>query len=280
MTARQEFTNLTISNRRCTDDRRLLGLSVSMLFVGVLSLAAIGCGGSDDGTGYQSPIQQVAGLVYADPTVVTNTDGTQYVKVDMLTQGKKMTISTKSTTSDKATALKATLVKGNLVDYLIDTAVDGAVAIIPSDAAKTFNKILAKGSSAAAQFDAMKYGPELSPYNGVPGNMVAAGWIYAKTANTITVGDGRVLTVDIAGRELPKPVKRYEETYNVASDVKVYNVNTTDYSTSAISDYASIPVTADYSYRTTSRQAAYFVFDKNYKEADSAKVSRNLLFYA
>ena len=243
---------------------------ISLLLAATSFLAVAGCGSSGGSTPVSQSAPIVAGLVYADPTVVTNTDGTQYVKAEMLTQGKKMTISTKSTTSNKINAVKANLVKGNLVDYLMDAAVD--VAVIPSDAAKTFNKILAKGDSAAAQFDAMKYGPELSPYSGVPGNMVAAGWIYAKTANTITVGDGRVLTVDIAGRELPKPVKRYEETFNVAPDVNVYNVNTSDYSASAISDYASIPVTADYSYRTTSRQAAYFVFDKNYKESDSAKV--------
>jgi glyoxylase-like metal-dependent hydrolase (beta-lactamase superfamily II) len=252
--------------------KKVFDVIIPLLFVLTLSLAVAGCSGSGELAPIGQTTQQVVGLVYADPTVVTNTDGTQYVKVDLLTQGNKMTVSTKATTSEKVTALKATLVKGNLVDYLIDSAVDIAVAIIPNDAAKTFNKILAKGSSAAAQFDTMKYGLELSPYKGVAGNMVAAGWIYAKTASTITVGDGRVLTDDISGRALPKPVKRYEETYNVASDVKVYNVNTTDYSTSAISDYSSIPVTADYSYRTTSRQAAYFVFDKNYKEADSAKV--------
>lgn len=246
---------------------------IRLFFVLAISAAVTGCGSSSSSG--PAPVvqttQQVAGLVYADPVVVTNADGTEYVTVDMLTQGQKMTISTKSTTSADVTALKATLVKGNLVDYQINSG-DAAVAIIPSDAAKTFNKILAKGNSAAAQFDSMKYGPEFSPRNGVAGNMVAAGWIYAKTASTITVGDGRVITVDIDGRELPEVSKRYEETYNVAPDVKVYNVNTADYSASAISDYASIPVTADYSYRTTSRQAAYFVFDKNYKEAASAQV--------
>ncbi len=250
--------------------KKVFAVIIPLIFAAALPLAIVGCGGSSDPAPVSQSTTTVAGLVYADPTVMTNTDGTQYVKVDMLTQGKKLTISTKPVTSDKINAVKANLVKGNLVDYLIDAA--GDVAIVPIDAAKTFNKILAKGSSAAAQFDAMKYGPELSPYNGMAGNLVAAGWIYAKTATTITVGDGRVITVDMAGRALPKVSKRYEETYNVASDVKVYNVNTTDYSASAISDYAFIPVTADYSYRTTSRQAAYFVFDRNYKEAEAAKV--------
>ena len=62
-----------------------------------------------------------------------------------------------------------------------------------------------KGSNKETQFDTMKYGAEMAPINGAPGNMVAAGWVYAKAGKTITVGDGRLVAEDIAGRPLAKP---------------------------------------------------------------------------
>ncbi|MDF2523491.1 MAG: hypothetical protein K0R31_1132 [Clostridiales bacterium] len=222
-------------------------------------------------------IKTYDGFVVGDPTVV-NVDGLAFVNVDILTQGKKITISTEAVTSDKIDMVKANLKKGNLVDY------KGAdnVAAVPSDAAKTFNRILGntpfagpsgKVQYAKVDFDSMKYGPELSPDSGKAGNMVAAGWVYGKTLDTITVGDGRVVTEDISGRPLPQPVKRYEETYKTDKNTVVYNVNTADYSSSEVSDFASIPVTKDYNYTTTSRQAVYVVFDRNYTKAKEAKVS-------
>jgi hypothetical protein len=230
---------------------------------------------------------QAFGLVHSDPIVVDNGDGTAYVAVGMLTYGKAMTIYSEATGSDNIGAVAQNLKKGNLVDFLLSGASHAAAAIphrnggarpivlvakVPGDPSRTFNKILAKGSSTAAQFDSMKYGPELSPVHGNAGAMVAAGWIYAKTPDTITVGDGRIVTEDISGRPLPEPVKRYEETYKVDPRVAVYEVNTSDYSASAVSTYAAIPVTADYDYWTLSRQAAYLVFDKNYEHAKTAKV--------
>ena len=52
-------------------------------------------------------------------------------------------------------------------------------------------------------FVTQKYGPELAPRGGRPGAMVAAGWVYAKGRDTITIGDGRVVTEDISGGPLP-----------------------------------------------------------------------------
>ena len=52
-------------------------------------------------------------------------------------------------------------------------------------------------------FDTMKYGAELSPVNGEPGAMLAAGWLTAKSGNQITVGD-----LDL-----------FDETYTLAPDV-------------------------------------------------------------
>ncbi len=215
------------------------------------------------------------GLVIGVPSLAI-AGGKTVITVEMLTQGKKMKLSTQAMEADTAKAVAATLVKGNLVDYRM---ADGLV-LVAGNPSGTFNMILAKDAKdtgpmamkfGPAQFDSMKYGPEMSPDNGVAGNMVAAGWIYGKTGGTITVGDGRIVSEDIAGRALPKPVKRYEEVYNLARDVAVYNVNTADYSSSSVSDLASLPVTPDYNYATTKRPAAYVVFDKNYREAASAK---------
>ncbi len=240
--------------------RKFFNAVTTILCVAVASVV-VGCSGGP----------REWGMVVSNPTTTTNSDGTTSVQVEMLTQGQKVTVVTGPTSS--VGAVSANLVKGNLVDFKV-TMVDKKYFVsVPIDETKTFNVILSKGNSADAQFDTMKYGAELSPDHGVPGNMVAAGWVYGKTNKTITVGDGRVVTEDISGRALPHPMKRYEEVYRVARDVAVYNVNTKDYSLSSVSDYESIPVTADYKYSTTSRQAAYFVFDRNFKEAEHAEVS-------
>jgi glyoxylase-like metal-dependent hydrolase (beta-lactamase superfamily II) len=213
-------------------------------------------------------LKTLDGIVVSDPTTET-VNGKTVITVDMLTQGKKMQLKTQGINSDKVNAVKANLAKGNLVDYKLT---DGVVEV-PSEPSKTFNKVLSKGDGKAVQFDSMKYGQELSPSNGEAGNMVAAGWVYGKTDKTITIGDGKVVTADMSGRALSTPSKPYEETYKLDNDVKVYNVNTADYSVSSVSDFASIPVTKDHNYTTTERQAAYVVFDRNYKQTEAAKVT-------
>jgi hypothetical protein len=228
-------------------------------------VVACGGGGSTDAESFRS-----AGLVYGDATVTTDSAGNQVVSVPVLTQRGVQTLSTSAVSPAQASAIRANLVKGNLVDYLPGTAAN--TVQVAAQAGETFNVILQKGNSAAAQFDLMKYGPEVTRNNGVPGPMVAAGWIYNKGANTITVGDGTVVTADQAGRPYATPIKRYEETYTIAPDVKVFNVNTADYGKSAASDFTAVPVTADYSHGTTSRPAAYFLFDNNHRNAGSARV--------
>ncbi len=216
----------------------------------------------------------ISGFVIGDPVSTVAEDGKITVAVEVLALGSKVTLTTKPSDSGNLDAIKGNLKKGNLVDFKMD----GDLVVVPSDAGKTFNRILAKESSVSPMFDTMKYGYELSPADGKAGNMVAAGWVYGKTEDTITVGDGRVVAEDISGRALPEPIKRYEETYKVAENAAVYNVNTEDYSVSAVSDFESIPVTADYNYTTTSRQAVYVVFDKNFEEAESAKVTEIYYF--
>jgi hypothetical protein len=102
--------------------------------------------------------------------------------------------------------------------------------------------------------------------------MVAAGWVFAKGTGTIAIGDGHTLTQDLAGRAYNPPIRRYTDTYNVASNAVVFQVNTSDYTKCSVSDFNSIPVTANYSYGTAARQAVYAVFDRNYTDAANAKI--------
>ena len=75
----------------------------------------------------------------------------------------------------------------------------------------------------------------------------------------------------------PRPSKRYEETYQVASDVEVYRVEIQDWAASVPSTFDAVPVTRDYAYSTTDRQAAFVVFDRSYLQARAAKVKQ--IFY-
>jgi hypothetical protein len=233
----------------------------------IVAATLAGCGGDDESS---DPVNaRKAGMVYAAPTVAAAAGG-QAISVAVLTREGPQTITTSALTSAaQVDAAKAALVPGNLVDWVSDR--DNNV-LIAADPALTFNVILSKGNSTAAQFNLAKFGAAVSRQNNVPGAMVAAGWIYDRTANTITVGDGRIVTADMAGRPYATPIKRYEDKYSVADNVVVYNVNTTDYSRSAASRFDQIPVTANYDYSTASRQAAYLLFDNNYESFTSAKV--------
>jgi glyoxylase-like metal-dependent hydrolase (beta-lactamase superfamily II) len=249
------------------------------LLTALITSAAIwGCGGdgnsaasvTSDASLATTMSPRIAGLVYGAPSVVTDVSGNQSVSAPILTQYGVMTVSTGSVAATRAATIKASLAQGNLVDWLPGTSATNV--LVPTDAAQTFNVILAKGTSADAQFNLAKYGAAVTRTNNAPGPMVAAGWIYSKTSSTITVGDGTIVKADQAGRAYPAPIKRYEETYSVSPNVTVFNVNTADYTKSTVADLASIPVTANYDYATTSRQAAYLVFDNNYQNAATAKV--------
>ena len=266
----------------------------SVLPAVLVSFALASCGGghSNDAAGADSgsggttippvnpptpaaPIIRSAGMVYAVPTTTTNASGNQTISVLVLTQTGAKTLTASGVSAATAAGITANLVPGHLVDWLPANGNgngNGDEVKVGADARSTFNVILKKGSSTAAQFNLQKFGAAVTRNDGVPGAMVAAGWIYGKTATTITVGDGSIVTSDIANRAYSSPIKRYEETYTLASDVKVFNVNTTDYAKSAASALEAVPVTADYNYSTTARHAAYLVFDNNYQNADKAKV--------
>lgn len=242
-----------------------------------LVVALVGCGGGggggDVGGGTPPPAAATprsAGLVQALPTLTPDAAGNQTVSVPVMGVNGLQTLTTAPLDAAVATAVASKLVRGNLVDWA--PAAEAGRVTVADTPADTFNVVLSKGSSAAAQFDMSKFGPEVSPSGGVPGAMVAAGWIYNKQANTITIGDGSNVKADQAGRPYAVPIKRYEETFKVSPNLKVFNVNTADYTKSAVSDFDSIPVTADYHYSTTARQAAYLLFDRNYLGANDAQV--------
>ncbi len=235
-----------------------------------LALAACGGDGSDDATG-PDPTRtfRAAGLVQGAPAVSTDAAGRQIVTVPVLTAKGVESLSTGPLPAASAAAIQASLLPGDLVDWL--AGANNAVTVA-ADPAQTFNVILSKGDSANAQFNLKKYGAAVTRHDGVPGPMIAAGWVYGKTGNTITVGDGTSVTADQAGRPYEQPIRRYEETYQLAPDVKVFNVNTDDYGRSQAATLADLPVTANYDYATTARQAVYVLFDDNYLNAEKAQV--------
>ncbi|RYI12127.1 MAG: hypothetical protein EON48_13255, partial [Acetobacteraceae bacterium] len=142
-----------------------------------------------DTTPVRTKAFRAAGLVTAAPTVQTNASGGQTVSVAVLAQDGVRTLTTAAVAPAQAAAIQASLVPGNLVDWL-PSATDPNVVQVAGDATGTFNVILAKGTSTAAQFNLQKYGAAVTRNAGAPGPMVAAGWVYGKTGSTVTVGDG------------------------------------------------------------------------------------------
>ncbi|MDT9121665.1 hypothetical protein RSW84_29880, partial [Escherichia coli] len=71
-----------------------------------------------------------------------------------------VTLTTAPLATDAAQALVAKLVPGNLVDWVAGSTADSVVTA--DQAADTFNVILRKGSSAAAQFNLARYGAAVS----------------------------------------------------------------------------------------------------------------------
>jgi glyoxylase-like metal-dependent hydrolase (beta-lactamase superfamily II) len=213
------------------------------------------------------------GFVVGTPTV-TPSGGAAEVRVPVLTGGRQVLLETQSVTEVRAEQIAASVAAGTLVDFVVSR---GQV-VVPPDPSATFHIALRKEARRdRSVFVTQKYGPELAPRGGRPGAMVAAGWVYAKGRDTITIGDGRVVTEDISGRPLPSPSKRYEEIYDVAADVEVYRVDIQDWGASVPSSFDAVPVTRDYAHSTTDRQAAFVVFDRSYLEAPAAKVKQ--IFY-
>ncbi|MGF9757601.1 MBL fold metallo-hydrolase [Microvirga sp. 0TCS3.31] len=226
----------------------------------------------------RAPQQQQTGrahvgtaFVIGEPRVV-GPAGRQRVQVPVLADGRRTTLETETVRSADATSIAGSVAAGALVDF----ETRRGTVVVPDEAADTFHTALSKGSRAV--FDMQAYGPELAPRGRSLGDAVAAGWVYAKDRRTITVGDGRVVTHDMAGRAFPEPRKRYEETYRVRGDVDVYEVDTADWSTSRPSTFAEVPVTKDYSYATRQRQQVFVVFDKPATRTGQAKVAEIYYF--
>lgn len=245
--------------------RRLIAIGTSVAFI-ALGTGQVAEAGEPAPKKTKGKADVQVAFVIGEPTVVGSKKWPR-VSVPVLTDGRRTKVQTEQVRPEEATAIADSVAPGALVDFEVRK---GSV-VVPTDASATFHTALTKGSRAV--FDMQKYGPELAPRNGKVGSAVAAGWVYDKDRKTITVGDGRRVTHDQAGRAFPKARKRYEETYRVKKTVDVYEVDTTDWSTSRPSTYSAVPVTANYDYANTERQQAFVVFDKDYRKAKKAKVT-------
>jgi len=252
----------------------------AILAGGLLTTILVSCGGDAGDADAPPPAARnssIEGFVVSDPVINPDAgaSGKSYVTVKMLTQGKLTTISTESVDTDQLPKLTTNLVKGALVGYQKHESRQ-EFAKLSADIVNTFGMVYRSNTSGRNfTFDSMKFGPELPPVDGHAGRMAAAGWVYGKDlrAGTITISDGNVVTRDMAGRPYDPPLRRFNETYKLAPDVVVYNVDTSNLAASKLSTLASIPITADYRYSTTNRQQAYVVFDKSFQDADTATVA-------
>ena len=126
-----------------------------------------------------------------------------------------------------------------------------------------FTKLFNLSEDYNVWFDTIKYGAEFAPVNGEPGKAIAAGWVLGKDGNTVVIGD----------------TNHFEETYTLADDAKVFEVNVETYEMNA-STFEAVPVTekTEGLFSLTSiRQPAIAVFDSNYKNYETAKVTE--LYY-
>jgi glyoxylase-like metal-dependent hydrolase (beta-lactamase superfamily II) len=235
--------------------------------VGLAGSGALGVAGSRPVPARPVPDRErgqtsvAVGLVTGPPTV-TGDGGPVRVALPVLGRGGTTTVHTQPVSAAVADVIAGSVREGALVDFL--TA--GGEVVVAAEPGETFHTALVTGPSPV--FVTQKYGPDLAPRGGVPGAMVAAGWVHAKGSGTITVGDG-------AGR--PKPGTRYEETYRLAEDVEVYAVDTRDWGASARSTFDAVPVTRDPA-AGTSPQAVFVVFDRDFRQAAQARVRQIYYF--
>ena len=253
-----------------TIDRRSL-LRAGAVLAGSGAVAVTGHPAADAQPARETGAPRVSVGFVVGRATISEGGGSVRVEVPVLSDGRSITVVTEPMSVADAEIIAGSVSEGKLVDFLTS----GREVVVAAEPGETFHIALAKGSSPV--FVTRKYGPELARRNGAPGAMVAAGWLYAKGRRTITVGDGRVVTEDISGRALPRPVKRYEETYELAEDVEVYEVNTQDWGASTLSSFDAVPVTRDYAYSARDRQAVFVVFDRDFRQASAARVRQ--IFY-
>ena len=115
---------------------------------------------------------------------------------------------------------------------------------------------------------------------GEAGDMVASGWVLGKGSGTITLGDGNMAT------------ELFIEEYNVADDVKVYEVDNTTYmSTAKEEGLEAVPVTPHetdpeskyygtiYDTASENRQFAIAIFDSDYTAYDEGTAEVVEIYY-
>ena len=206
-----------------------LGVGIAVV-TGAIATAPAGAGPAGQvGENAHLPASVSVAFTVGEPAIVA-AGAASRVSVPVLVDGRRTTVVTEPVDAAAAETIADAVPRGALVDYLVDRTGHHTDVIVADDPGQTFHVALTKGSRPV--FDSKEYGAELAPRDGSPGAMVAAGWVYDKAGGSITIGDGRVVTEDITGRALPRPSKRYEETYTVDRDVEVYAVNMSDWSAS------------------------------------------------
>ena len=217
-----------------------LALALSAFMCLVLSANALAAGDASMNNAYSK-----LGYAISDPVVTGN-----IISINAITAQGQVALTSKTLEeseiyllTDKNSGLRVT--SGAFIDICYNSA--GEVI--------RFKKLFSLNAS--TWFDTIKYGQELSPVNGEAGQLMAAGWILDKTSNTIVVGD----------------TNSFEETYLLNNGLKVYELNTSTKQIAA-KNLADVPVTqktnGKYSL-TKNRQMVVVVFDKNYKQANSAQ---------
>lgn len=192
---------------------------------------------------------------YAVGNAVRSTTIRNVVSVDVLTTEGKVTLNTQVLSQEEVDILignssgNSWAVKnGSFIEICYDK--NGKVI--------TFNKLYDL-TAAKCWFDTMKYGAEFSPVNNDAGKLLAAGWVLDKDANEIVIGD----------------TNHFEETYSLAKNVKVYEINTETKAITAkkLSDLPVTQMTDGKFSKTPNRQMAIVVFDSNYEKAEKAKAT-------
>lgn len=239
--------------------RRLIVIAIVSLWAGLSVGPASAGSGTATGMDNETSINAV-GMVVAEPEILSAQEGV-VIRVEVMTQGTKKAIQTGTAVSQEAgEKIQALLRQGNLYEFQLNQQGDVVVAKEPLG---TFRTLYSRGKAkdplnwiadSAFVFDTKDYGMELD--NGL---LTAAGWIMAKTGNTITVGDGST----------------FSETYAVSPGVKVYAIDGGDYARSSISSFEAVQSSIP-----EKRTQAYVIFDRTYRESKEAQVVELYYFAA
>jgi hypothetical protein len=142
--------------------RRFGGATAGML---VFALAATPVSAQAAPRPHDEKSKVEVGFVVGEPILHARAGSTR-VAVPILTGGQRKWVVTRAVSESAAATVQNSLAPGTLVDYRVSS---GEV-IVPPNPSATFHTVLTKASTPV--FDAKKYGPELAPHDGRPGDLV------------------------------------------------------------------------------------------------------------